>query len=243
MSREESVALVKEKNIQHIAFIMDGNGRWAKKRLMPREYGHKVGAEIFRKILEYCFDLGVMHLTFYAFSTENWKRSEKEISALMKLFKSYMDDAFEEIRKNDVRLIFLGDKSAFSPNLRAEMIDLEERSKNNKYILNIALNYGSRAEIVYAVNKLIKEGKAVTEASLNGALYTCESPDPDLIVRTAGEQRLSNFLLWQAAYSEFYYTDTCWPDMNEEEIDRAIKAFGGRTRRFGAVVNADGKKE
>ncbi len=237
MSQEESKRLVGEKNLRHIAFIMDGNGRWAKKRGMPREYGHKEGAKVFRRLLDYCFHIGIRHVTVYAFSTENWKRSEREVSALMTLFSGYMEDAFEEIRKNDVRIVFLGDKSAFPQKMRKRMEVLEEKSAGGTYILNVALNYGSRAEIVYAVNKLLAEGKTkITEEELSAALYTSGSPDPDLIVRTAGEQRLSNFLLWQAAYSEFYYTDTLWPEMNEEEVDRAVSAFGGRTRRYGAVV-------
>ncbi len=237
MSMESSRKLVEEKNLRHIAFIMDGNGRWAKKRGMPREFGHKEGAKVFRHIVDYCFNTGIKNVTVYAFSTENWKRSEREVSSLMTLFTAYIKDAFEEIRKNDARVIFLGDKNAFSGKLRKQMEKLEKESEKGTYILNVALNYGARAEIVRAVNCLLKEGKTeVSEEDISSRLYTKNSPDPDLIVRTAGEQRLSNFLLWQAAYSEFYYTDTLWPDMNDEEIDRAIEAFGARTRRYGAVV-------
>lgn len=237
MSMQSSRKLVEEKNLRHIAFIMDGNGRWAGRRGMPREFGHKEGAKVFRHVVDYCFHTGIRNVTVYAFSTENWKRTEREVSALMKLFMAYVKDAFEEIRKNDARVVFLGDKSAFSEKMRKQMELLEKQSEKGSYILNVAMNYGARAEIVHAVNALISEGKtSVSEEDISRSLYTKNSPDPDLIVRTAGEQRLSNFLLWQAAYSEFYYTDTLWPDMNDEEIDRAIEAFGGRTRRFGAVV-------
>ena len=234
--------VIKESGLRHIAFIMDGNGRWAKKRGQIREYGHKQGVLAFRKVMRYCYDLGIRHVTVYAFSTENWKRSKSEVEALMTIFSSYVEEAFEKVIADDVRVVFCGDKSAFSKKMARRMEELEELSKNCTHVLNVALNYGSRAEIVHAVNELIKEGKTeVTEEDLSSHMYTKYSPDPDLIVRTAGEQRLSNFLLWQAAYSEFYYTDTLWPDMNEEEVDKAILAFAGRTRRFGAVVEKSGK--
>ena len=229
--------VVKASGLKHIAFIMDGNGRWAKSRGQIREFGHKEGALTFRKIVRYCSKIGIRHVTVYAFSTENWKRSKNEVSALMTIFSSYVEEAFGKVIEDDMRVVFCGDKSAFPKKMARRMEELEELSKDCSQVLNVALNYGSRAEIVHAVNELIASGKKeVTEEDISHNLYTKYSPDPDLIVRTAGEQRLSNFLLWQAAYSEFYYTDTLWPDMNEEEVNKAVLAFAGRTRRFGAVV-------
>lgn len=179
-------------------------------------------------------------MTVYAFSTENWKRSEREIRALMRLFTIFIEDAFEDIRKNDVRIVFIGDRSVFREDMQRRMAALERESAANRNILNVALNYGSRSEIVHAVNTLIERGeKKISVEMLNACLYTRLSPDPDLIVRTAGEQRLSNFLLWQAAYSEFYYTDTLWPDMNGEEVDRALLSFGNRQRRFGGIAEGE----
>ena len=237
MSMEESKKLIAEKGLRHIAFIMDGNGRWAKKRGLPREFGHKPGAATFKKVISYCYECGIECVTVYAFSTENWKRSEREVTALMTLFSSYLDEAYGDLSKNNIRIIFLGDKSRLSSSLVKKIDTLEKKTEQGDKILNIALNYGSRDEILHAVNSLLKEGVAeVSEEEFSRRLYTAASPDPDLVVRTAGEQRLSNFLLWQAAYSEFYYTDTLWPDMNDEELDRAFAAFGGRVRRYGAVV-------
>jgi undecaprenyl diphosphate synthase len=237
MPLEESKQLVFEKNLRHVAFIMDGNGRWAKKKGMPREYGHTVGSKTFRRVITYCYKCGIECVTVYAFSTENWKRSEKEVSALMRLFSSYVDSAYEELKENDVRIYFVGDRARLPDSLVKKIENLEKKTESGKRILNVALNYGSRDEILNAVNSLLAEGvKTVDEQLFNSRLYTAASPDPDLVVRTAGEQRLSNFLLWQAAYSEFYYTDTLWPDMDEQELDKAFAAFGGRVRRYGAVV-------
>ena len=237
MPLEESKKLIFEKNLRHVAFIMDGNGRWAKKKGLPREYGHTVGAKTFRRVMSYCFDCGIECVTVYAFSTENWKRSEREVSALMTLFSAYVDTAYEDLAKNDIRIYFVGDRERLPEKLVKKIEDLEAKSAGGRRILNIALNYGARDEILQAVNRLLKEGASqVDEATFKEYLYTAASPDPDLVVRTAGEQRLSNFLLWQAAYSEFYYTDTLWPDMDEKELDRAFAAFGGRVRRYGAVV-------
>lgn len=234
MSIEESKKLAKETGLHHIAFIMDGNGRWATLRGKSREEGHRKGADVFEQVTDYCFHAGIDTVTVYAFSTENWKRSPREISALMKLFSRYIEKAFDQIRKNDVRIVFLGDKSRFSPGMRKDMERLEKESAGGSHTLNLALNYGARAEITRAVNLLLAQGKKqVTEEEFSGYLYTADSPDPDLVVRTAGEKRLSNFLLWQVAYSEFYYTDTLWPDMNGEEIHKAICSFKQRERRFG----------
>lgn len=237
MSMEESKKLVAEKGLRHIAFIMDGNGRWARKRGLPREFGHKTGAATFKKVISYCYECGIKCVTVYAFSTENWKRSEREVTALMTLFSAYLDDAYSDLSKNNIRIIFLGDRARLPSLLVKKIESLEKKTEQGDKILNIALNYGSRDEILHAVNSLLKEGaNEVSEEEFSKRLYTAASPDPDLVVRTAGEQRLSNFLLWQAAYSEFYYTDTLWPDMNDEELDRAFAAFGGRVRRYGAVV-------
>ncbi len=222
----------------HIAFIMDGNGRWASARGLPREAGHREGAKVFKKIVEYCGDIGVQAVTVYAFSTENWKRPRAEVSAILRLLHTYLQDAFHSFAERDLRVVFLGDKSAFPAPLRREMVSLEEESREKHKLLGVALNYGGRAEIVRATQNLITQGvpaDQVTEERLARELYTADFPDPDLIVRTAGEQRLSNFLLYQSAYAEFYFTDTLWPDMREEDIERAIAAYQSRTRRFGGV--------
>ena len=222
--------------IKHIAFIMDGNGRWAKKRGLPRELGHKAGAEVFRSIMRYCGDIGIEAATFYAFSTENWKRPQREVDAIMKLLAIYLDDCKKELETNNMRIIFLGDKAIFSEELRKKMIDIEESSKNNTYIVNIAMNYGGRDEIVYAANKLISQGKThITEEDMSNAVYTNSSPELDMIVRTGGDLRISNFLLWQAAYAELYFTDKYWPDITTEDVDEIVEAFKHRKRRFGGV--------
>lgn len=221
--------------LKHIAFIMDGNGRWAKKQGKPREYGHKFGAEVFKKLAEYCANRGIAHVTVYAFSTENWKRPENEVKTIMRLFSDYLDDAMAHFSERDLRVIFLGDRSVFSPSLRSRMDALEQRTANGRATLNIAINYGARDELLHAMEHLSKKEGAITEADVNRALYTAGSPDPDLIVRTGGEMRLSNFLLWQAAYSELYFTDVLWPDMTEADVDRAIEEFYHRKRRYGGV--------
>lgn len=220
--------------IKHIAFIMDGNGRWAQKRLLPRSAGHAQGLKTFTEIVRYCFEKRIANVTVYAFSTENWNRSEDEIGALMGLLEKNIDENADELIEKDIRIIFLGDKSPLDRTLAKKMCDIEERSKNNRAILNVAVNYGGRDEIVHAVNSLIKEGKTLLSADdISAKLYTSASPDPDLIVRTAGEQRLSNFLLWQAAYSEFYYSDKLWPDFTTADVDKAIESFMSRHRKYG----------
>lgn len=221
---------------RHIGFIMDGNGRWAKKRGMPREYGHRFGAETFRRVMEYCGDIGIEAATFYVFSTENWKRPQKEVDSIMKLLNKYLDECEEKVMKNNVRFVFLGDKGVFPEDMRAKMIDIEEKSKNNKSIINLALNYGGRDEIAMVVNKLISEGKThVSEADISAAVYTSASPELDLVIRTGGDMRISNFLLWQSAYAELYFTDTLWPDFSTADVDAAINNFMSRKRRFGGV--------
>ena len=222
--------------ISHIAFIMDGNGRWAKKRRMPREYGHKQGAEVFRKILTRCCELGIEASTFYVFSTENWKRPKAEVDAIMDLLNKYLDECLVEASKNDVRFIFLGDKSVFSTSIQEKMNNIEQMTKDNKYIANLAINYGGRGEIVNACNRLIKKGISnVCEDDITNELYTKDSPPLDLIVRTGGDVRISNFLLWQAAYAEFYFTDKLWPDLKPRDVDIIVEDFTSRNRRFGGV--------
>lgn len=222
---------------RHVAFIMDGNGRWAKKRGMPREYGHKFGAEVFKKVMKHCSKLDIEAITFYVFSTENWKRPKSEVDAIMKLFSNYLDDCEREMKKYDIRFIFLGDKSVFSEDTRNKMIKIEEMSKDSKRIVNLAINYGARDELLHAFRQLAARGenRDITEADITSALYTKDSPELDLIVRTGGDMRISNFLLWQAAYAELYFTDVLWPDFTAEDVDKAIEVFKSRKRRYGGV--------
>ncbi len=225
-------------SVKHIAFIMDGNGRWAKKRGMPRELGHKAGAKVFETVLDRCAERGIAAATFYVFSTENWKRPEKEVSALMKLLEEYLDRCDKQLLKKekDIRFVFLGDKVPFSPSLRQKMERIERLSAQNSRIVNLAINYGGRSELVNAFNTLASEGKRrVSEEDISAALYTADSPQLDMIVRTGGDIRISNFLLWQAAYAELYFIDKLWPDMTAEDVDRAIEVFESRQRRFGGV--------
>lgn len=228
--------LVKASGLSHIAFIMDGNGRWAQKRGLPREAGHGVGVKAFKNTVTLCRDWGIKTVTTYAFSTENWKRPVQEVTEIMRLLDVYIKEAEDDNDKNRIRYIFLGDKERLGDALREKCEYLENLTRDNTLILNIALNYGGRAEIVNAVNSLIKEGKTeITEEDISSKLYTCESPDPDLIVRTGGEVRLSNFLMWQSQYSELYFSDCLWPDYGEEELERAIIEFSKRKRRYGGV--------
>ncbi len=235
MAIKKKEKIIVDSRLSHIAFIMDGNGRWAKKRGLPRKVGHKHGADAFEKTVNNCFSLGIKTVTVYAFSTENWSRPKDEVDAILNLLEKYI----EETKKyENVRVIFLGDKSIFNESLKNSMLEVEERTKNNENTLNVAINYGGRAEIVKACNELISEDKKfVTEKDINEHLYTCKSPDPDLIVRTANEYRISNFLLWQCAYSELYVTETLWPDFDKKELIKAIKSFYSRERRFGGLNN------
>ena len=235
-SDEDIRKLVKDSSLRHIAFIMDGNGRWATSRSLPREAGHVKGAAAFKNVVHICDDFGIETLTVYAFSTENWKRPEREINARMDLLESNSSEAVRDDKKNNAKYRFLGDKNALGEKFAKRCTELEKLTENNRLLLNIALNYGSRAEITNAVNRLIAEGKkSVTEDDISSALYTAHCPDPDLIVRSAGEFRLSNFLLWQAAYSEIYVTDTLWPDFDRNEVAKAIVDFSKRKRNFGAA--------
>ena len=228
---------------EHIAIILDGNGRWAKKRGMPRGYGHIKGCENLEKISDIVRDMGVKYLTVYAFSTENWKRSREEVDGLMKLFRSYLKRCKKSAKKNNMRVKIIGDPSAFAPDIQESIRDLEEYSKDFDHIyFQIALNYGGRDELVRASRKLaqaVKDGKIapeeITEETVEQFLDTAGIPDPDLLIRTSGEQRLSNYLLWQLAYTEFYFTDVPWPDFDKAELEKAIAKYNERDRRYGGV--------
>ncbi len=219
---------------EHLGIIMDGNGRWAKKRGLPRKAGHKAGAEVFRTISKECGRLGIKYVTFYAFSTENWKRPKEEVDALMKLFHDYLLEAKEDVAQaGDIKLKIIGDKESFSPELLDLMLSAEEETaEHTGTTVYVAINYGGRQEIVRAVNKLIADGKEeITEEDISANLYTV--PECDMIIRPSGEQRLSNFLLWQAAYSEFWYSDVLWPDFTKDDLYSALRDFERRNRRFG----------
>ena len=232
----ESLNVQVDDRLQHIAFIMDGNGRWATKRGMPREFGHTHGAATFKKIGRYCEKIGLKYMTVYAFSTENWKRPQKEVDAIMKLFDEYIEECFREMMDDNVHFRFIGNLSVFPEELREKMDRIDRETSHKPFILNIAVNYGGREEIVHACNELIKAGKTeITEADISRNLYTLECPEPDLIVRTGGDLRSSNFLLWQSAYAEYYFTNVLWPDFSAKDVDDAVNAFYGRKRRFGGV--------
>ncbi len=225
-----------DEHFSHIAFIMDGNGRWAKKRGMPREYGHKVGSATFKKICIYCCDIGFRAVTVYAFSTENWKRPQKEVDAIMGILDDYLEELKRDYKQYHNRFKFIGDLSVLTPELREKIAYVETLNGEFDQILNIAMNYGGRAELVHAFNTLAAEGKTtVTEEDIASAVYTVESGDPDMIVRTGGDLRISNFLLWQAAYSELYFTDKLWPDLTYDDVDEIVKDFYTRKRRYGGI--------
>ena len=222
---------------KHVAFIMDGNGRWAKKRGMPRPVGHVAGAKTFYNLALYCGEIGIDVMTVYAFSTENWKRSEDEVSAIVKLFDEYIDIFNTGDFADKVKIRFIGDLERFPEHIREKMRKTEENSTYKDMYMNIAVNYGGRNEIVNAVNKLICEGKTkITEDDISSHIYTAGLPDPDLIIRTGGEVRTSNFLMWQSAYSEFYFTDILWPDFKNSDLDEAIRYYSSKQRRFGGVI-------
>ena len=233
--------MVTNNNLQHIAVIMDGNGRWAAKRGLPRNAGHKKGAEVVIETAKAVKELDVPYLTIYAFSTENWKRSKQEVDGLMNLLRQYLDSNFEELEKNDVRIRFIGERGMLDADIVNKMENLEKRTISNRsLVLQIALSYGSRQEIVNAVRKTaqkVKNGElAITDIDENEfsqMLYTAEVPDPDLLIRTSGEQRLSNYLLWQLAYTELFFTNTLWPDFNKEELKSIIENYKTRERRYG----------
>ncbi len=227
---------------RHVGIIMDGNGRWAQKRGLPRTLGHTEGAAVFRRVTDLCADAGIEYLTVYAFSTENWKRPPEETGALMALFERYLGDVKKYAEKN-IRIVFLGDKTPFGKRLVPKMTELEEKTaENDGMTLMIAMNYGGRDDIVYAAKKaagLAAEGflkpDDITEELFSDMLYTGNAPAVDLMIRTGGEYRLSNFLIWQCAYAEFWFTDVLWPDFGESELEQALEVYSSRKRRFGGV--------
>ncbi len=227
-----------EKKLDSVAIIMDGNGRWAKAGGLDRTAGHKAGAKIVQGILEHFRDLGIHHVTLYAFSTENWKRPKHEVDMLMELFYHYLDTVVLKIVKEDESFCMrmIGDKSQLSEKLKNKCIEIEQLSAGRPFVCNVAFNYGGRADIVNAANAAIKDGHTeLTEEILSRYVYTAGSPDPDLVIRTGGDFRVSNFLLWQIAYSEFIILDTLWPDFTNDDIDRCIEHFYKRNRRFGGL--------
>lgn len=221
--------------IRHLAIIMDGNGRWAQRRGLPRTAGHKAGAEALDRVMHYCRDAGIGFLTVYAFSTENWRRSRAEVSALMRLLGRFVRSKREELRRNRVRFRVIGRRGDLSPRLVRELEQLEEATREGDFTLTVALSYGGRDEIVRACRRYAEAGGELDEERFASLLDTAGMPDPDLIVRTGGEQRLSNFLLWQAAYAEFYFTETAWPDFDRADFDGALSAYAARDRRMGGV--------
>ena len=229
----------------HVAIIMDGNGRWAKRRGLPRTAGHAQGARTVEQILEDADHMGIRYLTVYAFSTENWSRPDSEVKALMNLLRTYMKTSLAKCAKNNVRIRVIGDKSRLDKDLQASIANLERETASNTGIgFQIAINYGSRDEMVRAVQaaaQKVKDGEVrpedITENFLSDSLDTCGIPDPDLLIRTGGEQRISNFLLWQTAYSELYFCDAAWPDFNKAELEKAVDAFNHRERRYGGLIS------
>lgn len=227
----------------HVAIILDGNGRWAKKRFLPRKAGHVAGSKTVEQICEDAYNLGIRYLTVYAFSTENWKRPQDEVDALMKLLRQYLKDCIKRSTKNNMCVRVLGDITPLDEDLKQSILDLEEATKNNTGLhFQVALNYGSRDEMLRGIRKIAAEVKSgelapedIDEKTVGDALDTRGIPDPDLLIRTSGEQRLSNFLLWQLAYTEFYFTDVLWPDFNKKELEKAIDYYNGRERRYGGV--------
>ena len=241
------VPLVKGDNAmnvpRHVAIILDGNGRWARAKGMPRNYGHAQGSKNVERICEEAWRMGIKYLTVYAFSTENWSRPRDEVDALMKLLRNYMKTCLKTAAKNDMKVRVIGDKTRLDEDIRSRIAELEEATKNNGGLnFQIALNYGSRDEIVRAVRKIARDAKdgklepeSITSEVISSYLDTHDIPDPDLLIRTSGEERLSNFLLWQLAYSEFYFTDVLWPDFTKEELMKAIEQYNSRDRRYGGV--------
>ncbi|MDD3368674.1 MAG: isoprenyl transferase [Lachnospiraceae bacterium] len=238
---------VKRMNIpNHVAIILDGNGRWAKAKGMPRNYGHMQGAKAVEDCCEYAYNMGIQYLTVYAFSTENWNRPADEVDALMKLLRNYMINSIKRAMKNNMCVRVIGDKTALADDIRTAIEDLEEKTKNNTGLhFQIAINYGGRDELRRAAGKMaeaVKNGtlqpENITEDTISSYMDTAGLPDPDLLIRTCGEQRISNFLLWQLAYTEFYFTDIAWPDFSKEEMEKAVAAYNQRDRKFGKVKEA-----
>lgn len=240
--KEKSSFTIDMANIpKHIAIIMDGNGRWAKARFLPRKAGHKAGAEALERIMDDCKELGVKHLTVYAFSTENWKRSQEEIDGIMDLLRQYLNTYFTKALKDDVRLDVIGDISRLDEDIQKRILELEEQTKEKDgFCVHIALNYGGRDELRRAIRSIAQQSadgtlkpEDITEDMIASYLDTAGTPDPELVIRTSGEERISNFLLWQIAYSEFYFTDALWPDFDRKALEEAIYYYQNRERRFG----------
>ena len=229
--------------LRSVAIIMDGNGRWAKKRLLPRTVGHKHGAAIIEDVLKIFKEIGINYVTLYAFSTENWKRPKEEVDTIMNLVYKYLDEVVKAriISDKDFSMKFLGDKNALPEKLRDKCIEIENMAKDRPFVCNLALNYGGRDEIVHAANEVVAAGLPITEENISRYLYTAGTPDPDLIIRTGGEMRVSNFLIWQGAYSELVVLDTLWPDFSRDDIEFCIKEFYSRRRRFGGLDKEDVK--
>lgn len=240
--KEEQTILLPENLPKHIGFIMDGNGRWAKKRGLPRTFGHREGAKNFKKLVRYCRDIGLQNISFYTFSTENWNRPSDEVAAIIEIFRDYIVDARDFLGEN-TRMVFLGDKSAFDDDLRKKMIKLEEDTADyTGMTLMMAVNYGGRDELARAARILAQKAvngeikpEDINEQSVANELYTKGIPDVDLVIRPSGELRLSNYLIWQCAYAEYYFTDVLWPDFSSSDLDKAIIDFNNRQRRFGGV--------
>ncbi|HTX79019.1 MAG TPA: isoprenyl transferase [Longilinea sp.] len=232
---------------RHIAIIMDGNGRWARSRNLPRLAGHRAGTENLRRVIRACVDFGVQYLTVYAFSTENWGRPEEEVQGLMQIMESVIDKELDELHREGVKIVHLGKLEGLKPDLQAKIKHALEITRNNqRLIMCLAWNYGGKDEIVRAVRKLIEDGipaDQVTEDTISERLYTQGIPDPDLVIRTAGEMRLSNFLIWQASYAELYVTSVYWPDFDKEELRKALEAYAARDRRYGRLSDKDGGNE
>ena len=243
MAKKTEIDITDMKIPQHVAIILDGNGRWAKKRLLPRNAGHVQGAKTVEKICEEAWRIGIKYLTVYAFSTENWKRPQSEVNALMKLLGDYLKNCIETANKNDMRIRVIGDKTGLSQELCEKINELEEMTKNNPGLnFTIALNYGSRDEMIRAMKQMaadVKSGKVepenIDENMFETYLDTNGIPDPDLLIRTSGEERVSNYLLWQLAYTEFHFTDVLWPDFSREDLLNAVATYNKRDRRFGKV--------
>lgn len=240
--------LVRKGGIRHVAFIMDGNGRWATSRGLPRESGHKVGMDSFERVVEYCADIGIKYVTVYAFSTENWKRPKREVDAILLILRQYLKRALKVIHEKRVHFVVIGDVSVFDKKTKDIIERLDRESSCYDRVLNIALNYGGRSELAHAVSEVIKEKMlsgdiSVSEEDIERHLYTAGCPDPDLIIRTAGDLRLSNFLMWQSSYSELVFSHVLWPDYRPENVNDDLREFMSRKRRFGGVESTVGASE
>ncbi|MBQ8634599.1 isoprenyl transferase [bacterium] len=237
LNEQNIIKIIKETELKHIAIIMDGNRRWAKEHFLPTMMGHKKGVDALKKITRACDDFGIKYLTLYAFSTENWNRKQEEVDFLMDLLATTLKSELKELNENNVKMNFIGDLKVLNQNLQNILEESKETTKNNTgVVLTVAINYGSRDEIIHAIKNIIKDGKKeeeITQELISNYLYTKDMPDPDFLIRTSGEKRISNYLLWQIAYSEIYITDAYWPDFDKEKLAQAIIEFGLRQRRYG----------